>query len=401
VRLLRPRYLVPVAIALVALALAVNELRPVGPVPAAQTVAASPASEFGAAEPLPWPGTGQAAIGGRDGGAVASSPRARPAPIASVAKVMTALVVLDEKPLEGDADGPVLTIGPEDVTEFEREKAGGESVLPVAAGEQLTERQALQGLLIPSGNNIAALLARWASGSVEEHVRRMNTRARALGMTQTTFSDVSGLSEKTVSVPADLVRMGQVALDHPVLADVVQRAQATLPVAGTVYNVNYVLGQEGILGIKTGNITAGGAIYLFAAAGQLAAGGTATLVGAVQGLPTLDAAFGAAKALLRAGRAGLRSVHVVSRDQTVGRYQPPWGGASDIVAAVDLDVLVWPGTVVRQTLRARAVAPPVSPRTAVGSLHVTAGDATFDLPVVSADQLYPPGRLARLTRLTW
>jgi serine-type D-Ala-D-Ala carboxypeptidase (penicillin-binding protein 5/6) len=387
-------------LALIAVALTVNELRPVGPVPAVQTTGSS-AGARGDAAPVPWPSSGQAAIGGRDGGALAVSPNARPQPIASVAKVMTALVVLDQKPLAADADGPAIPIGPDDVNEYQQEKAGGESVLAVQAGEQLTERQALQGLLIPSGNNVAAMLARWASGSVDEHVRRMNAKARAMGLRRTTFADVSGLSEKTVSVPADLVRLGQAALGQTVLADIVQQAQVTLPVAGTVYNVNYVLGQEGIFGIKTGNIAAGGAIYLFAATEQLTSGTKATLVGAVQGLSTLDGAFDAAKTLLRGARASLQTLHVASKDETVGRYALPWGGGSDVVAAEDLDILVLPGTVVRRALRAEPVAPPVSPRTAVGSLRVTAGDAVFDLPVVNADQLYEPGRLARLTRVTW
>lgn len=397
---LRLRWAVPGVLGLLALLLIVNELRPVGAVPASQTAGAS-TTVPGDAVSVPWPASGQAAIGGRENGVLASSPNARPAPIASVAKVMTALVVLQEKPLEENEDGPAITITPDDVTEFQQEAANKESVLPVAAGEQLTERQALQGLLIPSGNNVAALLARWASGSMDAHVQRMNARARELGMGHTTFADVSGLSEKTVSVPADLVRMGQAALDQPVLANIVQQAQAALPVAGTVYNVNYVLGQEGIYGIKTGNIDAGGAIYLFAGNEQLASGGKATIVGAVQGLSTLDGAFDAAKTILRAARASLRSVHVVSKDQTVGRYDLPWGGGSDVVASQDLDILVWPGMVVRESLQASPAAPPTSPRTASGSLRVTAGDAVFDLPVVNADQLYGPGRLARLTRLTW
>jgi len=121
----------------------------------------------------------------------------------------------------------------------------------------------------------------------------------------------------------------------------------------------------------------------------------------VQGLSTLDGAFAAAKTLLRAARTGLETLHVVSKNQTVGRYDLPWGGGSDVVATQDLDVLVWAGTVVRMALRATPASPPVSPRTAVGSLQVTAGDAAFDLPVATVDQLYAPGRLARLTRVTW
>jgi hypothetical protein len=57
--------------------------------------------------------------------------------------------------------------------------------------------------------------------------------------------------------------------------------------------------------------------------------------------------------------------------------------------------------VVRTTLGARAASPPVSAGTNVGSLRVTAGDAVFDLPVTNVEQLSAPGRLARLTRVTW
>jgi D-alanyl-D-alanine carboxypeptidase (penicillin-binding protein 5/6) len=385
---------------LLAVALAVNEFRPVGTVPATPRIGSS-TSPPGAAVTMPWPDTGEAAFGGPTNGALATSPNARPQPIASVAKVMTALVVLDAKPLGAGETGPAIAVSADDVTEYQTEKAGGESVLPVQAGEQLTERQALQGLLIPSGNNIAALLARWASGSVDAHVQHMNAKAKQLGLQRTTFADVSGLSEKTVSVPADLVRLGQAALQSSALADIVQQAQATLPVAGVVYNVNYVLGQDGIFGIKTGNIAAGGAVYLFAASVQLAAGPKTTVVGAVAGLPTLDAAFNAAKALLHLAAASLQTVHVVAKDQTVGRYDPPWGGGTDVVAGDALDILALPGTVVRTTLRAQAVDPPVSPRTVVGSLHVTVSEAVFDVPVATTDQLEGPDGMARLTRVTW
>jgi D-alanyl-D-alanine carboxypeptidase (penicillin-binding protein 5/6) len=398
-KILRPRWLGLVVLVLAVL-LTVNYLRPVAAAAATLTVAASSQSE-GSSPTLPWPDQGQGAIGAEGAGVIAASPSASPQPIASVAKVMTALVALDEKPLKEGEQGPVIPITADDVTGFQQEKANGESVVQVQAGEQLTEYQALQGLLIPSGNNVAALLGRWASGSLDAHVQRMNARAKALGLSHTTFTDVSGLSEKTVSVPADLVRLGQEALKNPVIASVVQQEQAVLPIAGTLPNVNYALGQEGIFGIKTGNITAGGAIYLFAGNVQLSTGTKIYLVGAVQGLSTLDGAFNAAKTLLRAARTSLQALHVVSKNQSVGRYDLPWGGGSDLVATQDLDVLVWAGTVVRTALRADAATPPVSPRTTLGSLHVTAGDAVFDLPVANADQLNPPGRLARLTRVTW
>jgi D-alanyl-D-alanine carboxypeptidase len=225
--------------------------------------------------------------------------------------------------------------------------------------------------------------------------------AKSMGLNGTTFADVSGISEKTVSVPADLVRLGQAALDNAVLAGIVQEEQVMLPVAGLQVNVNYALGTSGIFGIKTGNTPSGGAIYLFAGNVQMTSGTKIYVVGALQGLPTLDDAFAAAKTLLAAAPTSLQVPHVVSKDQTVGRYDLPWGGSSDVVATQELDVPVWAGTVIRRTLRAQAVSPPVSPGTKVGSLRVTAGDAVFDLPVTNVKQLPAPGRLARLIRVTW
>src|SRR5437764_11909320 len=186
VRLTRSRWLVLAPVGLAVL-LAVNYLRPIPAVAAAQTIAR--ASGGGSPASLPWPAQGQGAIGAEGAGVLAASARPRPQPIASVAKVMTALVVLDARPLRSGESGPAVIVSADDVTEFQQEQANGESVVPVQAGEQLTEYQALQALLVPSGNNFAALLARWASGSVEAHVRRMNARARALGMKRTRFAD--------------------------------------------------------------------------------------------------------------------------------------------------------------------------------------------------------------------
>jgi serine-type D-Ala-D-Ala carboxypeptidase (penicillin-binding protein 5/6) len=395
---LRLRWL-GLALLIVVALLAGNELRPVVAVAAAQTIGESLESG-GDSSQVPWPSGAQAAIGGSDGGAVVVTPGARPQPIASVAKVMTALVVLDEKPLQKNETGPMLTISTDDVNEMQQQKSDGQSVVAVQAGEQLSELQALEALLIPSGNNIASLLARWSAGSVDAMVQRMNDRARALGLTHTTFSDVSGFSPKTVSMPADLVKLGQRAMRDPVIADVVSRPQVSLPVAGTAFNVNYALGQDGIVGIKTGNIPEGGAIYLFAAPGQVA-GRSVTLVGAVQGLATLDLAFSGARALLRAARGSFQVVHVVTAQQKVGRYAPPWGGGSDVLAGSDLDILTWPGTIVRLSLRTRAVKGGLPAGTEVGSLHVVAGDATFDVPVTNADAVAAPTWSQRLTRVTW
>jgi serine-type D-Ala-D-Ala carboxypeptidase (penicillin-binding protein 5/6) len=386
-----------VALLLVAL-LAVNYLRPIPKVAATQTLPASLTK--GAPSTLPWPDRGQGAVGAQGSGVLAATPGARPEPIASVAKVMTALVVLEEKPLQTGQQGPALTVTAADVAEYQQAQANGESVVPVQAGEQLSEYQALQGLLIPSGNNIAQLLARWASGSIDTHVQRMNTRAAELKLRQTHFADVSGISDKTVSVPADLIRLGEAAMGNQVLAEIVGQPQATLPgLPGPAINVNYALGKDGIVGVKTGNIPQVGAVYLSAATHQLADGRKLLVFAAVQGLPTLQNALDDAGALLGAVRQSLQLQRIVSRDQVVGRYAAPWGSNANIVADGDLDIALLPGTPLATTLAARALAAPQAAGPVVGSLSVKTGFDEVDVPVALTDDLEGATTLWRLTRL--
>ena len=151
---------------------------------------------------------------------------------------MTAYLVLRDHPLRLGEDGPTITLTTGDVDDTERRRGQDESIVPVAAGEVLTERQALQALLLPSANNIAAVLARWDAGSEGRFVARMNATARSLGMTHTRYTDPSGYDDGTVSTATDQVRIVDQAMRVPVFASIVATPSATLPVAGTVYNTD-------------------------------------------------------------------------------------------------------------------------------------------------------------------
>jgi serine-type D-Ala-D-Ala carboxypeptidase (penicillin-binding protein 5/6) len=375
-----------------------NYLRPV---PAIAASSAVPVQQLvpGDAPALPWPATGSAAVGVSGLGPIATSGDPQPQPAASVTKVMTALIVLADKPLAGDP-GPPITITEEDVQAYQSDLAQKQSVVAVEAGEQLTEFQALEGMLIPSGNNIAETLARWDAGSVQSFVAKMNKRAAALGLTHTKFADPAGAAAETVSVPADLMTLGVAAMQQPVIAQIVKLPQAHLPVAGTVYNVDAVLGQDGIIGIKTGSGFNVGANFLFAATATIS-NHTITIFGCVMGQPTLAAAFAAARTLVRAMRPALIVKQVVARNQAVAAYDTPWGDHSDVLSTVDVALVEWPGLVLREQLEARTLSidHPVSPGTSVGFLHVVLGDYKLDVPLQTASELYPAGRIWRVTRL--
>src|SRR2546423_4458954 len=167
-----------------------------------------------------WPPYGQAAVQiGQS--QIHAGPHQHAAPVASLAKVMTAYLVLRDHPLRPGQDGLTITLTDADVADTDRRRGQEESVVSIAAGEQLTERQALQALLLPSANNIAAILARWDAGSTDRFVARMNATARSLGMTHTRYTDPSGYDDATVSTAADQGRIVQRAMRLPGFATIV------------------------------------------------------------------------------------------------------------------------------------------------------------------------------------
>jgi serine-type D-Ala-D-Ala carboxypeptidase (penicillin-binding protein 5/6) len=256
-----------VVIAAIAVSLG-HQLLPSSSSPAASLIEVL-RSEHGDAlgEALPgtvWPAHGQAAVQVGQS-QVQAGPNQHAAPIASVAKVMTAYLVLRDHPLGLGGEGPTITLTDADVADTDRRRGREESVVSIAAGEQLTELQALQALLLPSANNIAVVLARWNSGSVNRFVDRMNATARSLGMTHTRYTDPSGYDDATVSTAADQVRIVERAMRLPVFASIVATPSATLPVAGTVHNTNTLLGHEGFVGVKTGSDDAAGGCFAFRA----------------------------------------------------------------------------------------------------------------------------------------
>jgi serine-type D-Ala-D-Ala carboxypeptidase (penicillin-binding protein 5/6) len=254
---------------------------PVGP-PASAARTAAPRQERLAAVSWPADGVSAADIGGL--GVVAGPGATRPVPIASVAKLMTAYVILHDHPLPAGGSGPDITVQPSAAAAYPAQARDGDSLVPVAAGETITERQALEALLLPSADNMAWILARWDAGSQAAFTARMNATARRLGMTGTTYTDPSGLDPSTVSTAADQVRLGTAAMRVPALTAITAMPAAVVPLAGVVRNYNTLLGQDGIVGLKTGSTLAAGGCVLVAA-WQEVSGRKTLIVAAAFGQP--------------------------------------------------------------------------------------------------------------------
>ncbi len=228
---------------------------------------------------LIWPRQGQGALA-LAGHSPAASPHERPVPIASLAKVMTAYLVLERYPLRGLQEGFTITVSAAQAQAEARDASAGGSVVRVRAGEELSERQLLEALLIPSGNNIAELLAVLVAGSEQGFLAEMNEEASALGMRQTLYTDPSGFDPSTVSTAADQLRVLQRAMRYSVFREVVSTSRVTLPVAGTVENFNPLIA-EGYGGKTGSDREAGGCLAFFT---EVTLGGRAqTVAGVVLG----------------------------------------------------------------------------------------------------------------------
>jgi D-alanyl-D-alanine carboxypeptidase (penicillin-binding protein 5/6) len=294
---------------------------------------------------LSWPQEGQAAVGLQGiSTAVASSGATTPVPIASVAKVMTAYLTLLEHPLGTHGQGFTLRVTAADVAEEGRREALDQSIVPVRAGERMSERQALQALLLPSANNIAWLLAAH-EGGVRAFLASMNATARRLGMSATTYTDPSGFEATTVSSAVDQLKLARVAIGLPAVAALVDERSAVLPVAGRVANLNALVGHDGYVGVKTGSDAAAGGCLMFAKR-IVVSGRPLTVLGVVLGQrdgPLVEAALTSAQRLGDSVAAAVRLETALAGGTRVLDASAGDGQHTTARTARPLRTLGWPG----------------------------------------------------------
>lgn len=332
---------------------------------------------------LPWPPAGQAAIAIPGIGSLGARDGDTPVPIASVTKVMTALVVLEDHPLSPGEEGPAITMTVADVGAYEAGVRVGRSELRVAVGEALTEHQALEALLVGSANNVADALARWDAGSVPGFVDRMNARAVVEGLAHTHYADPSGVDAGNVSTALDQLQLAEVVLRAPTLAAIVATPQVTLPVAGTVSNYNSLVGRDGVVGVKTGSTDAAGGCWVFAAQRPIA-GGTRLVVGVVlgqRGPDLLQAAFAAGRRLLDVASESAVTATVLAAGSPVGQVAGPGGLRVPVVTAAPVTAPGWPGLPLRLALRPAPIGRRLAAGSVVGRLHAFVGEQDVVVPV--------------------
>ena len=396
----RLKLIVSAAVVILVLGALAQYLRPIPSIRLVRTVSTQVRIP-GSTPTLPWPTTGEATVAVEGVGTVGSYGGSMPEAIGSVAKVMTALLILRAHPLGVGGSGPEITVTSQDVATYQGDKVAGDSVVPVATGEQLSELQALQALLIPSGDNIAALLAQWDAGSESAFVAQMNTEAAHLGLHHTHYADASGVSPATVSTAVDQTRLAEVAMANPTFASIVALPQVSLPVAGLTYNVNSQVTHDSFIGIKTGWTPAAGGCFLFAAQRPVD-GRSTTVVGAVLGqggVSQLGNAINAAVALVNSTFSALATYTVVPRDGEVASLVQPWAASLPIPATKSVTLVGWPGLVLRTVLTSRTLTDRVASGQVVGEFRLYSGQFARTITLQAPASVAPPSVRWRLTRL--
>jgi len=346
---------------------------------------------------LAWPSYGESAVGAVGYGILASQGSNTPQATASVIKILTALAVLKQHPLVVNEIGPMITLTQADVDSYNKYVTEGGSVVRVVAGEQLSEYQALEALLIPSANNIAETLASWAFGSIDAYNTYANSFAKNLGMTDTTITDPSGFLGTTISTPSDLVILGEAALANPVVAQIVGETTATIPVQGVVYNVNNLLGYEGIVGIKTGNNNQDQGCFLFAANTNIG-NQVVTVVGVIMGGPDLGTVMKAALPLISNTAGGFNDISIVDTDTPVASLKTAWGSQVSVDAKNNLSAVVWNNSTIITSVDLPTVQPPLKINSQVGLLKVNnlTTHAVNSVPLVLEQAINKPSLIWRL-----
>lgn len=363
--------------------------------PVAATSVTSSAVDTGSAPVIDWPAYGQSAIGTDSHGVLASNGTQSPVPMASITKIVTALVVLKHKPMATGQTGPTITFTAEDAARYNQYYIAGGSIARADAGMQLSQYQILQGMLVSSANNYADALAIWAYGSMGNYLAAAKTYLAEHKLTNTTVVDASGFSQESKSSASDLVLLGQLALDQPIVANIVSQKIAAIPAVGDLVNTNLLLGTEGVIGIKTGTTDEAGSCLLFAAK-YMVGNKPVTIIGATLGGPNhIKLAYDITD-ILASAKTAFQQITLTKSNTAFATYKTPWGARANAITTKDMSVLAWPGSTITQHIAATPLKPGNTLQS-IGTVTFAAGNQKYKADLSLDKPLEKPNFFWRLT----
>lgn len=318
-------------------------------------------------------------------------------PLASVTKLITALVVLDSHPIDDPAGvGPTLTFDRDDHALYDKYYVLDAAIAAMPTGSSMSLRDALATMLIPSASNYAEAIATWAFGSTGAFARAADGWLAEHGLTQTTVVEPTGFDVRNVSTPRDLIALGKIASAHPVVAQITATREVDFDVTGPLYNTNTLLGRSGVTGLKTGTLDESGANLLYTAQIGVGLDHPLTVVGVTLGGFTRESVAGSTESLLASIQAGFRTLTVVNAGTVAGGIDTAWGSTAELVYDGSGSLLVWSDTPVTVEM---STTTPVTWRDGevVGAVTWAAGPRSVTVPIAIKGDIVPPDSWWRLT----
>ncbi len=297
------------------------------------------------ASAMSWPEQGSGAVGVGHVGEVAASDTTM-VPIASIGKLLSALLVLDRMPLSLGESGPDFHFTQRDRNDYHQYLWRSESALDVPVGGTLSQYQVLQGSLIGSANNYADRLVREIWGSAEVYRAAAAEWLNDRGLDGITLVDYDSVSANNVANPAAVIRLGEIAMANPVIREIVGTPAVVLPGAGLVENTNLLLGEGGITGVKTGTLRSN--FHLVASKDVEIAGTRVQLFAATLQQASREQRDAVIRELFAQLEEEVRAqISTIRAGTVVGTVTTEWGETSQAITASDIRTVLWNTAVAR------------------------------------------------------
>ncbi|MEO7721080.1 MAG: D-alanyl-D-alanine carboxypeptidase [Pseudolysinimonas sp.] len=376
------------------------------PVGAAAATLHRPDVPQGAAAVLALPPEGESAISvsGADvylgtgaSGILAASGGDGAAPMASISKLITAMVILNKKPLAGSSPGPTITFSKADHALYDKYYVLNATIAAMPTGSSMSERDALETMLVVSACNYAEAMIDWAFGSNAGFVSAAKKWMTANGLTHTTMVESTGLDARNTSTPSDLIALGKLAMANPVVAELVAKPSLDVPFLTGMSSTNTLLGADGVNGIKTGTLEDFGSNLLYSATVPVTGlDKPLTIVGVVLGGATRESVNDDVTHLIDSLKAGFHEVPVAEDGEKVGRYSTPWGASATMVLGSSASVFTYSNAKITSTMTTSTLKTG-NDGEKVGSVTWKAGTSTVTVPVLLQGNIRPPTAWWRLT----
>lgn len=335
-------------------------------------------------------------LGPSASGVFASSGGNAPLPMASISKLITAMVVLDAKPVGASGTGPQITFGKADAALYDKYYLLDATIAAMPAGSSMSEHDALETMLVVSACNYAEAVSRWAYGSNAAFLKATNTWLKAHGLTGTTMVEPTGIDARNTSTPSDLIALGKLAMADPAIVSIVSRTRLDVPSLAGMPSTNDILGVDGVDGIKTGTLNENFSNLLFSA--QITVGVPVPLrvIGVMLGGDDRASLDAAVHALIGSISSGFHEETLATQGEAIGSYSTPWGSKARMILDKDASVYTWSNTPITSKLKTTALKTGANGKK-VGSITWTAGKTIVTVPIVLHGRIEAPSPWWRLT----